>query len=189
MAKDRRVQVAVRLGGAMVLILGVEVDAVTLAETVQILVIAVAAFVVTRMIHRLFARYEDQASGRSTKTLSWGLQSIVVVVALLGIGATASVDVSSVVIGLGAGSIAISFALSTIINNLVSGFLVQADGTVRVGDTISVGGIEGRVVRMKPRAMMLVTKEGALVYVPNAFFMSNPVINRGRGTGPGPKAD
>ena len=172
----------------MVLLLGVEIDEATLQQAVEILVIAAAAFVVTRLIHRLFARYQDKATGRSTRALSWGLQSIVIVVALLGIGAAARVDVSSVVIGLGAGSIAVSFALSTIINNLVAGFLVQADGSVRVGDNISVGGVDGRVVRMKPRAMMLVTKGGDIVYVPNAFFMSNPVVNHGRDTGTGPKS-
>ena len=168
----------------MVVIFGVDIDATALLIVVQALVIAVATFAVARLLRRLFSRYAKTESERSARNVSRILQAIVYLVGILAIGATLDIDVSSVIIGLGAVSIAVSFALSTLINNHVAGFLIQADGTVRIGDQISVGGIEGRVIRMRTRAMVLVTKDGSRVFVPNAFLMSNPVINRGREADP-----
>jgi small-conductance mechanosensitive channel len=57
---------------------------------------------------------------------------IFVVIALLGF------DLTSLILGLGAFSIAISFATSTIIQNMISGLLVQADRTFKVGDRIMI---------------------------------------------------
>lgn len=169
----------------MVLIFGYEVSEHDLFTAIQAVVIAVATVVIARLIRRLFERYEKtakEASSRAAKNLGRIIQLIVYIAGLLAIGATVDIDISSLIIGLGAVSIAISFALSALINNLVAGFLIQADGSVRIGDNISVGGIDGRVVRMRTRATMLVTKDGALVFVPNAFFMANPLVNHGRDT-------
>ncbi len=92
---------------------------------------------------------------------------ILIVIAFLGI------DLTSLVIGLGAFSIAISFAMSTIIQNLVSGLLVQADRAFQIGDTIEIKGVEGKVVKVSVRTTVIRTEEGHWVYIPNSLFMSN----------------
>ena len=97
---------------------------------------------------------------------------IFVVISLLGF------DLTSIIIGLGAFSIAISFAMSTIIQNLVSGLLVQADKAFRLGDEIEIKGVIGKVVKISVRTTVVETEEGDLVYVPNSFFMSNPVTRK-----------
>jgi len=166
----------------MVAIFGVDISANDLLALARILAIGVGTVVVVALIRRLFNRLAGKAPERAVKGVSRLLQLVTFVVGGLAILAALQIDVTSVVISLGAASIAVSFALSTLINNLVAGFLTQADGSVRVGDNVSFGGIEGRVVRMRTRALMVVTKEGSIVFVPNAYFMSNPVINRGRDT-------
>jgi small conductance mechanosensitive channel len=92
---------------------------------------------------------------------------IFVVIAFLGF------DLTSLIVGLGAFSIAISFATSTIIQNLVSGLLVQADRAFQIGDRIMIQGIEGKVVKISVRTTVIETKEGHWVYIPNALFMTN----------------
>lgn len=172
-------------GPAMVQIFGVNVSEDAFFTALQAAIIIVATVVIARLIHRLFKTFDEkpsEASSRAARNLGRILQVIVYTIGLLAIGATLDIDISSLVIGLGTVSIAISFALSTLINNLVAGFLIQADGSVRIGDNVSLGDIQGRVVRMRTRATMLVTKEGALVFVPNAYFMANPLVNRGRDT-------
>jgi small-conductance mechanosensitive channel len=99
---------------------------------------------------------------------------IFVIIAFLGF------DLTSVIIGLGAFSIAISFATSTIIQNLVSGLLVQADRAFQIGDRIVVQGIEGKVVKISVRTTVIETKEGHWVYIPNALFMTNLVTRKNR---------
>ena len=87
-------------------------------------------------------------------------------------------DLSSVIVGLGAFSIAISFATSTIIQNLVSGILVQADKAFQIGDEIKVLNFEGKVVKISIRTTVLETSEGNTIFIPNSIFINNAVIRK-----------
>jgi small-conductance mechanosensitive channel len=89
-------------------------------------------------------------------------------------------DLTSLILGLGAFSIAITFATSTIIQNMISGLLVQADRAFKVGDTILIQGIEGKVIKIKVRTTILETREGHCAYVPNSLFMTNVVTRKNR---------
>ncbi|MEM2970724.1 MAG: mechanosensitive ion channel [Candidatus Bathyarchaeia archaeon] len=89
-------------------------------------------------------------------------------------------DLSSVIVGLGAFSIAISFATSTIIQNLVSGILVQADKSFKVGDEIKVLNFEGKVVKISVRTTVLETGEGHAIFIPNSVFLTNAVIRKNK---------
>jgi len=97
---------------------------------------------------------------------------ILIVIAFLGF------DLTSLMVGLGAFSIAISFATSTIIQNMVSGLLVQADRAFQIGDRIVMQGVEGKVVNISVRTTVIETKEGHWVYIPNSLFMTNMVTRK-----------
>ncbi len=77
-------------------------------------------------------------------------------------------------------SIAMSFALSTLLNHRFAGALVMADD-VRPGDAIKVGFLQGRVVRLRTQATELETPEGKRVFVPNVYLAQNPVLRVDRG--------
>ena len=68
---------------------------------------------------------------------------------------------------------------------MAAGILLVADDSVRVGDTIKVGGLQGRVVRMRTRATELETPEGKPVFVPNVYLAQTPVERLSRGPKPG----
>jgi len=90
------------------------------------------------------------------------------------------VDLTSVLLGLGAFSIAISFATSNIIQNLVSGLIVLGEKAFEVGDVIQVrvGGKEyrGRVAKIGIRCAVIRTEDGDTVFMPNSVFISTPVV-------------
>ena len=143
------------------------------------------------VVRRLFLHSVEQAGSPNLAMRRIGrvLQAIIVIVGLLAIFAALNVDVSSVIVGLGGVSIAVSFALSTLLNNLVAGVLIVADDSVRVGDTIRIGvlaagGPEGRVVRMRTRATELETTEGRRIFVPNGYLAQNPVLRVSRAPRP-----
>ncbi len=165
----------------MVTFLGIDVpDAVVTG--LKVVAIAAGTYVVAWVIRRLFLRFVEHAEAKNVVARRVGrvLQVLVVIVGVLAIFAVLDIDVSSVVIGLGAVSIAVSFALSTLLNNLVAGILIMADDSVRPGDTIKVGDLQGRVVRMRTRATELETPEGRRVFVPNVYLAQNPVQRLGR---------
>ena len=167
-------------------ILGVTVPPEVL-RILEAIAIAAVTYVAAWIVRLAFLRLVEPTQARNVLVRRVGrvLQVIIVIIGVLGIFAVFAIDVSSVIISLGAASIAVSFALSTLLNNLVAGILLVADDSVRVGDTIKVGGLQGRVVRMRTRATELETLEGKPVFVPNVYLAQTPVERLSRGPKPG----
>ena len=76
---------------------------------------------------------------------------------------------------LGIGTVAIGFAFQNILQNFVAGILLLLQEPFRLGDLISVTGIEGNVSDIQARATVVTTKEGREVIIPNAVIFTNPV--------------
>src|SRR5215475_2649872 len=76
---------------------------------------------------------------------------------------------------LGIGSVAVGFAFQNILQNFLAGILLLLQEPFRLGDFISVTGIEGRVQDIQARATVVLTKEGRQVVIPNAVIFTNPV--------------
>jgi small conductance mechanosensitive channel len=76
---------------------------------------------------------------------------------------------------LGIGSVAIGFAFQNILQNFLAGILLLVNEPFRLGDFISVTGIEGNVEDIQARATVVKTKEGRQVVIPNAVLFTNPV--------------
>jgi small conductance mechanosensitive channel len=76
---------------------------------------------------------------------------------------------------LGIGTVAIGFAFQNILQNFLAGILLLLQEPFRLGDFISVTGIEGNVSDIQARATIVTTKEGREVIIPNAVIFTNPV--------------
>jgi small conductance mechanosensitive channel len=76
---------------------------------------------------------------------------------------------------LGVGTVAIGFAFQNILQNFLAGILLLLQEPFRLGDLISVTGIEGNVSDIQARATVVKTKEGRQVVIPNAVIFTNPV--------------
>jgi small-conductance mechanosensitive channel len=76
---------------------------------------------------------------------------------------------------LGVGTVAIGFAFQNILQNFLAGILLLLQEPFRLGDFISVTGIEGNVSDIQARATIVTTKEGREVIIPNAVIFTNPV--------------
>src|SRR5215831_6369903 len=73
------------------------------------------------------------------------------------------------------GSVAVGFAFQNILQNFLAGILLLIQEPFRIGDFISVTGIEGTVYDIQSRATVITTKEGRQVIIPNAIIFTNPV--------------
>jgi len=150
---------------------------ITLAATYLV------ARILTRALRKIFEKTPfpeeiEQGILRISKYVVY-IVGIFIIVAVLG------VDLTSLIVGLGAFSIAISFATSTIIQNMISGILVLGEKAFEIGDTIQirVGGMNylGKVVKIGVRATVIETEEGQTVYLPNSLFISNPLVRIEKG--------
>jgi small conductance mechanosensitive channel len=109
--------------------------------------------------------------------------SIVVLGFLIALSVMApSFQVADLVKILGIGTVAIGFAFQNILQNFLAGILLLLQEPFRLGDLISVTGIEGNVSDIQARATIVTTKEGREVIIPNATIFTNPVAVGHSGT-------
>ncbi len=102
--------------------------------------------------------------------------SIVILGFLVALSVVApSFQVSDLIKLLGIGTVAIGFAFQNILQNFLAGILLLLQEPFRIGDFISVTGIEGNVCDIQSRATVITTKEGRQVIIPNAIIFTNPV--------------
>ena len=102
----------------------------------------------------------------------------VYVIGLFAVISIAGVNITSILVGLGAFSIAISFATSNIIQNFVSGIIVMGGRTFKIGDEVKIRTYEGKVLKIGIRTTVIEDKEGNTIFIPNSLFITNPVIRK-----------
>ena len=136
----------------------------------------IVARVVSKILEKIFEKtpFPKQIANNIVRALKYViyLMGFFVAISLIGI------DLTSVVVGLGAFSIAISFATSNIIQNLVSGLLVIGDRAFMVGDHITIQGFSGRVAKIGIRTTVIEEADGDRVFIPNSLFINNPVVRK-----------
>lgn len=77
---------------------------------------------------------------------------------------------------LGIGSVAIGFAFQNILQNFLAGIIILLNEPFRLGDFISVTGLEGIVEDIQTRATIISTADGHRAVIPNAVVFTNPVV-------------
>jgi len=137
-------------------------------------IIFILALVVASVCKSLVRRHKHQGIalllGRLVHT------SIVILGFLVALSVVApSFQASDLVKILGIGSVAIGFAFQNILQNFLAGILLLLQEPFRIGDFISVTGIEGTVYDIQSRATVITTKEGRQVIIPNAIIFTSPV--------------
>lgn len=87
------------------------------------------------------------------------------------------VDMTRFTIVAGAFSVGIGFGLQNIVNNFVSGLIVLFERPIKVGDTIQIDDVIGRVQHIGIRASVVRSTAGSEVIIPNAKLISDKVTN------------
>ncbi|WP_299971084.1 mechanosensitive ion channel family protein [uncultured Roseobacter sp.] len=85
---------------------------------------------------------------------------------------------SSILAGLGIGSVAIGFAFKDVFENFLAGIIILFRREMRIGDFIECEGIEGEVQHIAIRESHIQQTDGQLVIVPNSILFKNPVTIR-----------
>jgi small-conductance mechanosensitive channel len=78
-------------------------------------------------------------------------------------------------------ALALAFASQPLLRDLVGGLVILFERPFRLGDRITVGDHQGEVKEIGLRAFQLASPEGALIAVPNAVVLGQPVINASPG--------
>jgi small-conductance mechanosensitive channel len=78
----------------------------------------------------------------------------------------------------GALGVGLGFGLQKIASNYVSGFIILIDRSLRIGDTINVGGLQGQVTQIRTRYTVVRGLDGIETLVPNEKLITDVVQNQ-----------
>lgn len=135
-----------------------------------------AANVVTLLLRKLFLSKFSLQRGLPfaiSKVTYYILLVLVFVTAL----ANAGIQLDKFTLVTGAVGVGVGFGLQNVVNNFVSGLILLFERPIRVGDTVEMKGLVGRVRRIGARSSTIHTFEDAEVIVPNSNLVSNEVVN------------
>jgi potassium efflux system protein len=74
-------------------------------------------------------------------------------------------------------SVGLGFGLQEIFANLVSGIILLFERPIRVGDTVTISGVTGKVSRIQMRATTLLDADQKELVVPNKTFITSQLVN------------
>ena len=146
----------------------------------QGLIVLIGGLAVVRLLRNWLAeRYLPTTSldpgMRSSATTLFGYAGAVIAVSValsaIGIGLERVAWVASAL------SVGIGFGLQAVVQNFVSGLILLAERPVKVGDWVSLGGVEGDIRRINVRATEIQMGDRSTVIVPNSEFITKVVRN------------
>jgi len=109
----------------------------------------------------------------SEKSIKILLLAVVVFVTLDYVG----VDLTTLAVFTGALGVGIGFGLQKVVSNLISGFILLLDRSIKPGDVIELGETFGWVTSLGARYVALSTREGKEWLIPNEDLITQRVIN------------
>ena len=145
---------------------------------------ALVVFVLGLLLVRVIKRWLSEQLLPKT-TLDVGMQNSIVT--LLGYVAvvivfalalkTADVSLQSITWIASALSVGIGFGLQAIVSNFISGLILLAEQPVKVGDWVSMPGVEGDIRRINVRATEIQLSDRSTMIVPNSQFITQNLRN------------
>ena len=90
---------------------------------------------------------------------------------------TLGLNLGGVIAGLGILGLAVGFAAQDAFANLIAGFLILWDRSMRVGDWVRIGDAEGRVRRITLRTTRIETRDAGILVMPNKDVTGTTLYN------------
>ncbi len=111
------------------------------------------------------------------KAASNAVRALLVFVGLLVALSAVGIDLTALSVLGGAIGVGIGFGLQKLAASYVSGFVMLAERSVRIGDNVRVDDFEGRITDINARYTVVRSLGGREAIIPNEMFISNRIEN------------
>ncbi len=142
--------------------------------------IVVGALVIEELLSRLTAKAAESAGVAPNEVRQVQDALVIIFGAIALVAITGALGFSSFFTTLGISAVAglaATLALQTTLQNIIAGIFMIRDHTIRLGDSIEIGGMKGHVVRLGFRSAWLKDERGSIVVVGNNTLMNGPFVN------------
>ena len=105
-------------------------------------------------------------------------KALLIVIGVLVALSAVGIDITLLSVFGGALGVGLGFGLQKIASNYVSGFIILADRSVSIGNTVVIDNREGVVTRMTGRYVVVRSLDGNEAIIPNETIITSTVINQ-----------
>jgi small-conductance mechanosensitive channel len=165
-----------RIGGARISLLDL-LQGVVAAVVVMMLALWVSAALEARLLEGA------QGNLAPRKIAANALRALLLFVGLMIALTAAGIDLTALGVLGGALGVGIGFGLQKLAANYVSGFVILAENSVRIGDVVRVDTFEGRVTDISTRYTVIRAFDGREAIVPNETMITQRVETLSRAGG------
>ncbi|MCQ2598366.1 MAG: mechanosensitive ion channel family protein [Treponema sp.] len=143
-------------------------------SVVVILVLCIIYKLVIRAIKKVPA---EKVSKHKTMLLTTMVKYIFYVIVVMFVLSRFGVKLSAIWGAAGIAGVAIGFAAQTSVSNIISGIFVLTEGTIKIGDFISVGDVSGVVDNVNLLSVRVHTLDNQMVRIPNSTVINSNLTN------------
>lgn len=158
--------------GATTLSVRTMLEGALTAGLVMIVTLWISAAIETRLLKNATG---SELSLR--KAVSNATRALMVFVGLLLALSTVGIDLTALSVLGGAIGVGIGFGLQKLASNYVSGFVILAERSMRIGDFVQVDGFAGRITDINARYTVVTAPNGIESIVPNELLITQRVEN------------
>jgi len=150
-----------------------------LAYRVLVLIAAISvSYIIGKYVSKILLRTLSKAASINVAKISSKIFFYIIIFLGFLVGITAAgVDITTLVIASGFLGIVIGLAAQSSLGEAIAGIFFVAEGSVKVGDLISVGDIVGHVVDIGFLSTKVRKLNGEYIRVPNSELITSRVIN------------
>jgi small-conductance mechanosensitive channel len=105
------------------------------------------------------------------------VKAVLVITAILAALSMVGIDLTALAVFSGAIGLGIGFGLQKVVSNLISGFILLVDKSIKPGDVISVGDTYGKINELAARYASVISRDGREYLIPNEDLITSQVIN------------
>ncbi len=131
-------------------------------------------------IYKFSAKFGKDLSQEIGNFFIKTLKVLIIALSVVAILQEWGINVSAFVASLGLGGLAFALAAKDTVANLFGGLTILADKSMKLGDWVKVGSVEGIVEDIGLRTSKIRTFEKSLITVPNSYIANNPIENFSR---------
>lgn len=132
------------------------------------------------LIYEATAKFNKDLSKEMGNFIIAMLKILIGGIGLAGMLMVWGINVTAVLASLGLGGLAFALAAKDTASNLFGSFALLADKSIRIGEWIKVGGVEGVVEDVGMRTTKIRSFQKSLITVPNSIVANSPIENFSR---------
>jgi small-conductance mechanosensitive channel len=151
---------------------------ITVLNLITALLIFIGAFFLSKLLTFNIRRsFKDKLSREHLELIVKGLSYVILIIAVVWSLPHIGVEPSGLMVAGGIVGLAIGFASQNIVANLISGLFLIIERPIKIGDNVTISGIDGFVEDIHIVSTTMRTYDGLYVRVPNETVFTSNITN------------